>query len=325
MAVACSKNDSNSENEPIDTGNNAPVISSQTFTIAEHSAAGTSIGIVEATDIDGDELVYSISSEWDLVVDQNSGELTVGPTLKLDYESNQTVTFTISVSDGKDGAEKDFSLVIEDVDENTLLTDDHKELITYFEYLALWKGPNNTRVTAIQKWEDPMKMRISGTVSGEFKTAIESAIGQFNSYMTLSEFNISTTEDADVANAHVFIGAKEELKTVWPDMYGIIKNGTYYGYAMTANEGGKSTSSRIWIHAEDELLFKHEMGHALGLGHSDRCGQNGSFLCSSLKGDMGVMPIEQEIIKYLYSSDLPAGLLEADINDTLANIILNDQ
>jgi len=310
---------------PSKTENNAPVIGLQNFTVAEHSQTGISIGFIQATDEDSDEITYTLESAADLTLDEKTGELKVGANLKLDYETVQNLDFTISAFDGKIITEKDFILTIEDVDETTLLTVDQKELITYFQHLVFWKEMGNSSVVLNQKWGSAMKLYLDGTISEQFRTTVESVIAQYNALFVDGDFSISLTEDSFEANATLFFGAKNEVENFWPDMYEEIKDGNFDGFAMTPSANSILVSTRIWISNPLEVLLKHELGHALGFGHSNKCADEHSFLCSQISTDNDFLPVEKDIIRFMYHSDVPAGLSETEIEMLLANLILNEQ
>ncbi len=313
-----------SESESTDSKNNVPTINAKTLTIPEHSESGTSIGFVEASDIEDDELTFTIDSDADIVIIENTGELTVGTNLKLDFETDQSIPFTISVFDGKAIAEKDFNLTIEDIDETTLLTDDQKELITYFQHLAFWKGASNTPVQFNQKWGSDMMLHLEGAISTDYRATVESVIAQYNTLTVDGDFNISLVGNESDANARLFFGTKAEVEAIWPDMYDEIKDGSYAGYAMTPSQNSILVSTRIWISNPVEVLLKHELGHALGFGHSNKCEDENSFLCSQISVDNDFLPIEEEIIRLMYHADLPAGLTETEIEMVLANLMINE-
>ncbi|MEQ9302781.1 MAG: cadherin domain-containing protein, partial [Marinoscillum sp.] len=73
--------------------NESPLIAAETFAVEENSAAGTAVGTVQASDPEGDDLTYSITSSNDLgafQIDANTGELSVADASILDFESNPT-------------------------------------------------------------------------------------------------------------------------------------------------------------------------------------------------------------------------------------------
>lgn len=304
--------------------NTAPIISSGNFSVAEHSETGTSIGFVTASDLEGDEVTFTIDSDYDFRIDEVTGEITIGNNLRLDFETQQALSFSVSAFDGEIITEQDFVLNVQDVDELTLLTDEQLELVDYFKFLTLWKGPNNSPLDFNQKWDSKMKMYLDGSISNDFNTTVESVVSQFNTLTASGDFDITIVNEMAEANAHVFFGTKSEVEAIWPDMFDLIKDGSYDGYAMTPSESAILISTRIWISNEAEVLFKHELAHSLGFGHSDRCEGEKSFLCSTIAVENDILPIEENVIKYQYHSDMAAGLTASQLEQKLADILLNE-
>ena len=108
-------------------------------------------------------------------------------------------------------------------------------------------------------------------------------------------------------------------------MFEEIKDGNYDGFAMTPSANSILVSTRIWISNPLEVLLKHELGHALGFGHSNKCEAENSFLCSQISADNDFLTDEKDIIRLMYHSDLQAGLSETEIEMVLANLILNEE
>ncbi|MEM7298705.1 MAG: cadherin domain-containing protein, partial [Bacteroidota bacterium] len=84
--------------------NEAPTLENKDFTIDENSEVGTTIGIVQATDPENDNLTFSINSGNEMgafQIDQNSGELTVAGPEILDFEAHSNFSVEIKVSDGE--------------------------------------------------------------------------------------------------------------------------------------------------------------------------------------------------------------------------------
>ncbi|MGM0581171.1 MAG: Ig-like domain-containing protein, partial [Bacteroidota bacterium] len=109
--------------------NSAPTISDQEFEIDENSTTGTEIGTIVATDSDGDELSYSLtSSEIDgAVALSSSGILTVADSASFDYESNISIEIGVRVSDGEFTDSAVVLITVLDVNENTAPTIDNQE------------------------------------------------------------------------------------------------------------------------------------------------------------------------------------------------------
>ena len=137
---------------------------------------------------------------------------------KLDFETINSLEFTVSAFDGSTTSHGNFSLNVIDVDETTLLNEAEKDLITYFQHLVFWKGHANTPVERNQKWAVPLQLNLAGTISNNFSQVVNEVISEYNTIFN-GNFTISLAETEELANAEVFYGTKEELESHWPDMH----------------------------------------------------------------------------------------------------------
>ena len=100
--------------------NEPPVIAPQTFSIAENTAAGTTVGTVVATDEDaGDNLIFSITSgnlSDAFAINENTGVITVAGT--IDHETTPTYTLTVQVSDSDLSANATVTVNVTNVNDN---------------------------------------------------------------------------------------------------------------------------------------------------------------------------------------------------------------
>lgn len=302
----------------------APIFEERTFTIDEHAAPGSLIGTLSAKDANGDSVTYALESDIDLDLNTATGEIRVGAQLHLDHETAETLKFDVSAFNGKSISKRSFNLEVQDVNEVGLLTEDQAELVDYFQYLTLWQGPYVKEVEVNRRWNEPMLLYLDGTISKEFKATVEKVIAEYNELFEDGDFSISLTDDSEAANSHLFFGTKQEVESVWPDMYNIIKKGNYDGYAMTPSQNAVLISTRIWISNPIESLFKHEVGHTLGLGHSNQCEEK-SIMCSQVGAKSDFSQEEASVIRYLYHNEFSAGLSATDIEKKLANLIVNEE
>ncbi len=83
--------------------NETPSINDQTLEIAENSANGTIVDLIQAIDVDADDqLKYTIQGGTGsnaFLVGSKTGQITVANTRKLDYETTQSFTLQIQVTD----------------------------------------------------------------------------------------------------------------------------------------------------------------------------------------------------------------------------------
>ncbi len=87
--------------EPV---NSAPMVTNAQFSIEEHSVVGTIVGQVDASDIDGNDLTYSIESGNDLgafEIRESGGEISVANSEVLEFDDHPVFELVIEVSDGE--------------------------------------------------------------------------------------------------------------------------------------------------------------------------------------------------------------------------------
>jgi len=209
------------------------------------------------------------------------------------------------------------------VDEADLLTSKESELIEYFKYLTLWKGPHVTEVEVNRRWNRSLRLYLDGSISDSYRSTVEKVIAEYNALFVESDFTIALTENIAEANGHLFFGEKEEMKPLWADMYDRIADGNYSGYAMTPSRNAVLHSTRIWISNPIASLFKHELGHALGLGHSNQCTDEKSIMCSKVGSQSDFSKAETRVLRYLYHRDFSAGLNASQIEKRLAELIIS--
>lgn len=115
--MSCSKDDGIS--------NGAPIVSNQSFTIAENSRTGIVVGTVMASDPEMDTLTFNIgSSELNaLIIDKTSGVLSVLDRNALDYETIPVFIIDVEVSDGNKTTTSIVTINLTDVPEYALQFD----------------------------------------------------------------------------------------------------------------------------------------------------------------------------------------------------------
>lgn len=105
----------------VDPVNDAPTLNGATFTIAENSPAGTSIGRMNGSDVEGDALTYSITAGNDagaFAINPQTGQITVANSGPLDYETIPQFNLTVRVTDtGGLFADAAVTIRLTDVDE----------------------------------------------------------------------------------------------------------------------------------------------------------------------------------------------------------------
>ena len=128
--------------------NDAPVFDTppSSLDVAENSAEGASVGAVEATDADGDTIIYSLDSASDAVFDIDSGgAITVASGATLDHEDTPSHAVVVTAGDGT--VEVTHSLTINVTDEDEPPDAPGAPTVTGASSTSLevsWTAPTNT-------------------------------------------------------------------------------------------------------------------------------------------------------------------------------------
>lgn len=135
LMAACSKED----DTPL---NNTPKFADQSFTVNEDFPAGQSIGLLVATDIDGDPLSFSMyKNDNDLFKVSSDGTLSLADGKNLDYETAQQHTIIVTVGDGD--RQTDSKIVIDVVNVMDSMAEEPTSFITR------WKTTKENEVITI--------------------------------------------------------------------------------------------------------------------------------------------------------------------------------
>ena len=98
--------------------NDAPSISSSTFTIAENASVGAAVGTKTGTDVDGDTLTYTITAGNDgglFAINSGSGAITVAS--GLNHETASSHSLTVQAADAALSATATVTVTVGDVNE----------------------------------------------------------------------------------------------------------------------------------------------------------------------------------------------------------------
>ena len=121
---SCSKDDAPTP-EPVaqQEDNEAPVVTTQIFTVAENIADNSPIGTVEASDPEGDTLSYSISANDNNLFEINDeGLLRLGNLQSLDFETTNSHTIIVTVNDGTSTTEALVTINVTDIEDTSFVT-----------------------------------------------------------------------------------------------------------------------------------------------------------------------------------------------------------
>jgi hypothetical protein len=102
--------------------NTAPVVNDQSFAIDENSGNGSSVGMVAATDAEGNTLSFSITggnTGGAFAINSGTGAITVANSQALDFETTPSFALTVQVSDGALTDTATITVNLNNLDENT--------------------------------------------------------------------------------------------------------------------------------------------------------------------------------------------------------------
>ena len=220
--------------------NQAPAFtSSATFSAAENQ---TAIGTVTATDADGDSLTYSISgSEINI---SSSGVLTFATA--PDYETKNSYTATVTVSDGTDSVTQDITVNVTDVNEATNQPPVYSLNSTYivnegvvnvFQINAT--DPENDSLTVSLTGNDASAFAVSasGVVSFTFTTDVENPL-DFNAD-TIFNITVNVSDGTTVVSQDINVGLSnvDEAGEIYY-LYGNVTTSPQYLGCYAVNNAG---------------------------------------------------------------------------------------
>ena len=205
---------------------NAPTIAAQTLSVAENSAAGTTVGTVAATDADGDPLTtfaITAGNTGDTFQIDNMGIVMVKTPAALDFETMPTFMLTVQVSDGSMSADATITINVTNVNESG------KRLpardITF--------SMENTRPLGI--WSD-------GTTIWVANNGMDNSDDKIFAY-TLSDGSRDADKDIDslnIAGNNVPVGLWSNGTTLW-----VVDNADDILYAYTLSNGTRDADRNI--------------------------------------------------------------------------------
>jgi hypothetical protein len=250
--------DPTSTPDPTPTPNQAPTISSSaTFSVAENNVA---IGTVSASDPDGDSLTYSIlGSEINI---SSSGSLSFASA--PDYETKNSYTATVTVSDGSASDTQNITVNVTDVDETV-----PNEAPTISSSATFSAAENQTSIGSVSA-SDPDGDSLTYSVSGSEVNISSSGVLTFasapdyetkNSYtatVTVSDGTASTTQNITVNVTDV---AENQSPTINSSAtFSAVENQTSIGSVSASDPDGDSltystSGSEINISSSGTLTF----------------------------------------------------------------------
>jgi len=258
--------------EPDEEKNTAPAIADQTFSVAEDAANGTAVGTVKATDADKDDLTFSITSgnTGDVfAIEGTTGKLATAGA--LDYETTQSYTLAVSVSDGELSNKANITVNVTDVADtgfalhadNTDVTGLWSDGTTMWVANAMWDDDDNKAKIYAYRLSDGMRQTSKEFDMHENNTV---PIGLWSDGMTMW---VTDSYDDNIYAYELATGVRQESKefrlegpdhfdagdiwsdetTIWIENY---DDRMVYAYELAT--GTRQESKEFDLHPDNEDL-----------------------------------------------------------------------
>jgi PKD repeat protein len=195
----------------VSVGNYPPEIANQSFTIDEHLSKGTTIGILDALDQDGDTLVYSISNGNDLSIfslTSDTAVLSVASEELLDFETQPTHVLTVGVSDNQITSTAQITINLNNINDHapsiqpaSFQIQENPQNNALIGNLSVSDADGQTPVCSIQSGDASIAFAIANCqlfVNDPSVFDYETQPNQFNLEIMVSDGNFSNSSDITV-------------------------------------------------------------------------------------------------------------------------------
>ena len=206
-----------------------------------------------------------------------------------------------------------------------LLSEYEKEVVTYFESIALgFEFGNATWVT--RKWQQPMKIYVGGEPSTEMITELGRITSEINS-LASDGFYVEVVTDSLQSNFYIYMGSPQGFTNIYPGAEEFVQDNwglfSIYFYASDYIYKGNmfvDTYRTNSLKARKHLL-REELTQSLGLARdSDKYEE--SIFQQKWTTVTEYKEIDRELIRILYHPEMIAGLNSRKVKEVIAKILL---
>lgn len=208
------------------------------------------------------------------------------------------------------------------------LTAEEESFLEEYEYITFKLDPNSNGAPLSEKWTNELKLFLAGDITPEYRDLVEKEVSILNNLIS-DGTKIETVSMVDESNVRLYLGPSSEIEPFWPDMFEILRNANFLGYAVYSYDGNFNIyDGRIWVANDGMPIFRHELGHILGLGHASitYCGDESlndrSYMCSSLAREYS--NFDKGIIETLYHPAIQTGQNFEQLRPVVEELLLTD-
>lgn len=206
------------------------------------------------------------------------------------------------------------------------LTDEQNRFISEYEYVTYKLDPNSSGAPVSEKWTGEVKLFLDGAITADYRAEVTNTIDSYNNFIT-DGTTIVLVDTFGESNVHLILGDAKVTESLWPDMFSLIDGSAFSGYALYNYDSNFNIDTgRIWVNNTGMPIFRHELGHILGFGHSSSqyCGSNPgtrSFMCSNLAN--GFTDFDTGMIRTLYHPNITVGKSFNNLRPIVTDLLLS--
>lgn len=211
----------------------------------------------------------------------------------------------------------------------TVLSEEEEAFLEQYEYITFKLDPSSNGAPLSEKWTGELNLFLGGGITSEYRALVENELVFLNDLITDGTI-LKTVDSVEESNVQLYLGPSSEIEPFWPDMFELLRNANFSGYALYSYNGSFNIfNGRIWVKNDGMPIFRHELGHILGLGHSSvtYCSAESlddrSYMCSSLAKEYS--DFDKGIIKVLYHPDIQTGQNFMQLSPIIEELLLTDK
>ncbi len=211
-------------------------------------------------------------------------------------------------------------------DNKPALTDHQKEVINYFNKVALgFEFGNASSIT--RKWEEDMMIYVGGEPSHMLDGELNKIISEINE-LTSDGFNVKIVEDSLTSNFYLYLGTGENYASRYPSQSDLV-NGNFGLFSVFWDSHNNLNRGHMYVdihRAEGDAqkhLLREELTQSLGLAR-DAPDYPESIFQSSWTTTTTYAPIDKELIRLLYHPKIKSGFDKMMTDQVLTELFLTE-
>jgi len=205
-----------------------------------------------------------------------------------------------------------------------LLSAEQKSTIEYFQEVALgFEYGNVSPVT--RKWKGKMKIFVAGSADASLVNELNTIVEDINA-LASDGFHIEIVSRQEESNCFVFFGSAKVYAELYPKQAGLLRKASGL-CTVSWNNHNEIVKGHIFVRTEGNSIeeqrhvIREELTQALGFG-KDSPRFMDSIFQSKFTLPTQYAPIDRELIRMLYHTDMETGLEASEVEAVLTSIML---